>query len=189
MIFIVSACNAETTSVEFSGLIIPKKYVLQAPENNSKGVYDDEEIPIGLVIDEEDVKRNIPEYQIAARGSRKLSLVVYQGPVDIKGISDSVLSGYSSDKVRFGPDKYSQNKRYYRSADNWLLVSDDNGQRLLVAQCSRTGIFGNVVGCDFKKNINGYGISYHLENSNITLTKKFDEFIASKIESWKEASK
>jgi len=189
MIFIVSACHAETTDIRFSGLVIPKEYVLQAPGDSAKGAYDDGAIPIALVIDEADVKREIPQYQIATRGSRELSIVVYPEVLDIKEISDSVLSDFSGGQEKIGPDEYSQNRRYYRSTDNWLLVSESNGQRLLVAQCSRTGIFGNVEGCDFKKNIDGYGVSYHLEGSNLALVKEFDEFIATTLESWKEISK
>jgi len=186
IIFTVSACNAETADIKYSGLSIPQEYVLQAAEKSPKGVYDDQDAPIALVVTEEDIKREIPEYQIAARGAQELSLVVYRGELNIKEISDSVLSGFSGDQEKIGPDEYTQNKRYYRSSDNWLLVSESNGERLLVAQCGRTGIYGNLEGCDFKKNINGYGVSYHLENSNLALVKEFDEFLAAKIESWKE---
>lgn len=185
IIFTVSACNAETTDIEFSGLTIPKEYVLQAADDSPKGVHDDQEIPIALVVSEEEIKREIPGYQIASRGAQELSFVVYQRVLNIKEISDSVLAGFSGDQEKIGPDEHSQNKRYYRSSDNWLLISELNGERYLIGQCGRTGIFGNVEGCDFKKNINGYGVSYHLEGGNLALVKEFDEFIAAKIESWK----
>lgn len=189
MIFVVSACHAETTDIKFSGLLIPNEYVVQAPDDSSEDVYDDEAIPIALAIEEAVVKREIPQYQIATRGAPELHIVVYPGVLNTQEISDSVLSEFSGHQENIGPDEYSQNRRYYRSNDNWLLVSESNGQRLLVAQCSRTGIYGNVEGCDFRKNIDGYGVSYHLEGSNLALVREFDEFIATTLASWKEISK
>lgn len=141
---------------------------------------------IALVVSEKEVKLEIPEYHIASRGLQEQSFVVYQKVVNIKDINDSVLADFFDSQEKVEPDKYSQNKRYYRSPDHWLLIAETNSERLLIAQCHRTGIFGNVDSCFFfKKNINGYGVSYHLESSNLTLVKEFDEFLATKIESWK----
>lgn len=189
VIMVASSCSADPQYVDFGELRIPQKYVLLAPGDSPKGVFDDEDIDIALVVDEEEVKSAVPRYEIEERGSRELSFVINQKPFDLIAISDSVLSGVVGGMAESVPDKYSSNKRVYRFSDSWVLVSENSNQRQLVAQCMRSGIAGNVEGCTFSKNINGYGVSYHLENQNLSLTQEFEKFIAQKIEAWKVARK
>lgn len=52
------------------------------------------------------------------------------------------------------------------------------------AQCRKSGISGSIEVCDFIRNINGYGVSFDLENTNIALVKEFEVFLSEKIASW-----
>lgn len=181
-----SSCSADSGFVEFEGLTIPKEYVLHAKVEGTNGVFDDEDLNIAVVVSEDEVKRTIPDYEIANRGKRELSFVISQRLIDLKAVSNSVLASFVKDGAQANSDKYLPYERLYRSSDSWLLVSSKDGSKFLEAQCRRSGLTGDVEICDFKKNINGYGISFHLENSNIVLVKEFEEFVSAKIQSWQK---
>ncbi|QEI10876.1 hypothetical protein [Cellvibrio japonicus] len=181
-----SSCSVNSKSIDFEGLKIPQEYVLHAPSEGPKGVFDDESIGIALVVPEDEVKRKIPRYQIENRGKRELSFVVEQSFIDLNAVSNSVLTSFVKSDTRVDADKYLPYERLYRSSDSWLLVSSEGGGKFLEAQCSRSGLTGNVEVCYFKKNVNGYGVSFHLENTNIALAKEFEDFISDKIENWRK---
>lgn len=186
LLFITVSCKSEHHYIEFSGLKIPKDYVVQLPSNNDpKNIFDDIDSPILIGISEGEIQKRIPNFHMKESGPRELSILIYTGEVDAEGISESILTGFSLSSENVGPDLYSENMRYYRTSDDWLLVSLMDSQPFLVAQCNRSGIFRHINACSFKKNINGYGVYYDLENSNIALVKEFDSFIYDKIASWK----
>lgn len=181
-----SGCSSKSEFVEFEGLRIPPEYVLHAPSEWTQGVFDDEDINIALVVSEDEVKNIIPRYKIANRGKQELSLVLKQSSIDLNAVSDSVLASFSKGGAQVEADKYLPYERLHRSSDSWLLVSSEgDGGKFLEGQCRRSGLTGDIEICDFKKNINGYGVSFHLENTNIALIKEFEDFISDKIESWR----
>jgi hypothetical protein len=189
LLFITVSCKSEHNYIEFSGLKIPKEYVVQLPTNNDpKNIFDDIDSPILIGISEGEIQKKIPNFHMKESGPRELSILIYTGEVDAEGISESILTGFSLSSDNLGPDLYSDNARYYRTSGDWLLVSTVDSKHFLIAQCSRTGIFRNIDACSYKKNINGYGVTYHLQNKNIALVKEFDSFLSDKIASWKIAA-
>jgi hypothetical protein len=186
LLMTTSGCDAKSGIIKFSDLNIPEKYVLHAPSDGPKGVFDDKDINIALVLNEDEIKEFIPQYLIEKRGTKELSIVINKKAYDLNAISNSILSSYEITEGNFSTDKYSPNKRLYRYSDSWLMVTVVNNQPHLVAQCRKSGLTGDVEICDFKKNVNGYGISYHLENDNISLAEEFEKFVLWKIERWKQ---
>ncbi|MGX5202760.1 hypothetical protein [Aliikangiella sp. IMCC44632] len=180
-----SGCSGDSDFVGFEGLKIPQEYVLHAPSEGVKGVFDDEDINIALVVSEDEIKSVIPQYQIANRGGRDLSFVLKNGLIDLSAVSVSVLTGFTNSDAQVDADKYLPYERLYRSSYSWLLVSSEGEGKFLEGQCNRAGLKGDVEACYFKKNINGYGVSFHLEDNNIALVKDFENFISDKIESWR----
>lgn len=180
-----SGCSANSEFVDFEGLKIPQEYVLHAPSEGLKGVFDDEDINIALVVSEDEVKSAIPQYRIEKRGKRELSFVLKRSLIDLNAVSDSILTSFAKSNAQVEADKYLPYGRLYRSSDSWLLVSSKGGGKFLEGQCRRSGLTDDVEICDFKKNINGYGVSFHMENTNIALVKEFEDFISDKIESWR----
>ena len=187
LILASSACSSDSVSTTFDKLEIPKEYVLLAPTTNSNGIYDDD-ISIALVVSEREIEGSIPQYEIEDRGGEELSLVLYLTPLNLSAISHSAFSDYREDFPETVADKYLPNKRrIYRATDRWLLLYEDGNKKQFVARCRRgLTIAGNIDTCRFKKNINGYGVSYHLENNNISLASEFEQFLCEKIESWKK---
>lgn len=181
-----SGCSSDSELVDFDLLKIPKEHVLHAPTEGQNGVFDDEDMNIALVVSEDEIKLTVPQYQIEKRGKQELSFVIAKSVIDLNAVSDSVLSSFVANSTQVKSDKYLPYERLYRSYDSWLLVSSKDGNRFLEAQCRRSGLTGDVEICDFKKNISGYGVSFHLENSNIALINEFEEFLTAKIESWQK---
>ena len=176
-------CSANSELVNFEGLKIPREYVLQFSSEGLAGVFDESD-SIALVVSEDEIKDKLPEYQIENRGEREVSFVIGGNLIDLEGVSDSILSGYTISDMHVEVDKYLQYERLYRTSLSWLLVSTDREGKRLEAQCRKSGISGDIEVCYFKRNINGYGVSFTLANTNIAMVKEFEVFLSEKIASW-----
>ena len=176
-------CGAEPEFIKFQGLRIPLDNVLHALESNLNDLLDDENTSIAIVIPEEEIKGAVSEYQLETSRIREVSFLIHRKALKLEQISESVLST-KANSVNEEIDIYLPYTRLYRSPESWLLVSENDQNRTLVAQCRRTGIAREVDLCEFRANLNGFGVSYDLRNNNISLSEDFKEFLTNKLESW-----
>lgn len=65
------------------------------------------------------------------------------------------------------------------------MVNHIGGVERLVATCRKSGIAADIDACDFQNNIESYGVTFHIENGNITLAEEYLSFLAKKLEGWR----
>lgn len=171
-------------ALKFSCLNIPHRYVAMVSENANKGVFDDsEEALIGISRDE--IINNIIAYRKIGKSDFD-TLLIYPEPHDMKLKSSDILSSRDQDNTYLKADIYTSYRRLYenRVPKSWLLVNGEDNSLIWVASCNLSGIKDDISGCTFETNISGFGVSYSLNNENITLHKEYEKFIEKKITEW-----
>ncbi|WP_157960511.1 hypothetical protein, partial [Marinimicrobium alkaliphilum] len=157
-------------------------YVLHGPGDGPEGIFDDSSRTIALILPEEEIQSSIQEYQPRRRGSKAVSIVLYGEQLDLANIGASVLSTFDMSTLEKEIDEYTNHMRYYRMPNRWLLI-DEHYE--LVALCGASGVTGEeIVSCDFRENIKGFGVQYSLRSENMELIEKFESFIAEKLDEW-----
>lgn len=174
-------CGASFDMVTFGNLNIPESYVLHESGDVPKGVFDESSQTIALIMPEEEIQASIPEYQAKQKGSKAVSLVLYEEPLHLPAISASVWSGLDAGASAVKEDRYTSYIRHYRDGDSWLLANENTE---LVALCRKSGITGEIEICEFMANVRGFGVKYYLQNQNISLAKQFENYVADKLTVW-----
>jgi len=123
-----------------------------------------------LVYDEEIVAQ-LPDYQ--PFGGDSFSFVVFDREFDLYKLAEESVSHIKKDGENIEYDKASQAYRIFRSKNSWTLnrLNEKQGKFIpiaFIASCRKT--FGTeTILCTFKKNLNGKGYQYTLDNANTHL--------------------
>jgi hypothetical protein len=181
------ACSEEKEQTKFESLKIPNEYVIQAPSDGPTGIYDDQDISILLGISDVEIQKSIPHWEIANVGNKEQSFIIHRSLMDLFNLVRVLAPSALENPQKFVADSYLEGtSRLVLTYNRWLLVSEEGNQNEFRALCrSGVGIDRKYDVCDFKTNIDGFGVGYSLKNENISLAREFEEYIFQKINEWK----